>query len=148
MWVDRTAAERMAKQRQRRKEGGLVEVRLWVRPELVPVLKAIAAGAAPPSARSTASPEPVPDPIDPMEKVYREMSNFPRDGGADNVILVVVTFFEKPHKLIRDNLKNIGIRKNKYVVDDEKEVWEGFAKVNEIREIEGQIFRSKGVIRA
>lgn len=148
MWVDRTAAERMAKQRQRRKEGGLVEVRLWVRPELVPVLKAIAAGEAPPSARPTASPEPVPDPVDPMAKVYKEMSNFPRDGSIDKTIPFVITFFEKPHKLIRENLKNIGLKKNKYVSDDEKEVWEGLAKIQEIREIEGRIFRSKGVIRA
>lgn len=144
MWVDRTAAERMAKQRQRRKEGGLVEVRLWVRPELVPVLKAIAAGEEPPSA----APADAPDPADRAAKIYREMSKFPRNGEKDTSISFMVTFFEKPGKEIRGKLSKIGIRRNGRVSDDENDVWDGFAKIGEVLGIEEEIFRSKGVIRA
>lgn len=142
MWVDRTAAERMAKQRQRRKEGGLVEVRLWVRPELVPVLKAIAAGEAPPSL------DPVPDPADRLVKTYRELSKFPRNGDKDRRISFMVTFFEKPGKEIRGKLSKIGIRRDGRISDDKNDVWEGFAEVGEVLAIEEEIFRSKGVIRA
>ncbi len=142
MWVDRTAAERMARQRQRRKEGGLVEVRLWVRPELVPALKAIAAGEVPPSL------DPVPDPADRLAKTYREMSKFPNDGSKDRTVSFMVTFFEKPRKEIRGKLSKIGIRRNGKISDGEADVWEGFAKIDEVRDIEEEIFRSKGVIRA
>lgn len=142
MWVDRTAAERMARQRQRRKEGGLVEVRLWVRPELVPVLKAIAAGETPPSLDT------VPDPVDRMAKTYREMSKFPNEGSKGREISFMVTFFDKPGKEIRGKLSKIGIRRNANISDGEADVWEGFAKIDEVKAIEEEIFRSKGVIRA
>lgn len=142
MWVDRTAAERMARQRQRRKEGGLVEVRLWVRPELVPALKAIAAGEVPPSL------DPVPDPADRLAKTYRELSKFPNKGSKDIPVSFMVTFFEKPGKEIRGKLSKIGIKRNGRISDDGADVWEGFAKIDEVRAIEEEIFRSKGVVRA
>lgn len=144
MWVDRTAAERMARQRQRRKEGGLVEVRLWVRPELVPVLKAIAAGEALPSA----PPANAPDPADRTAKIYRDLSKFPRNGEKDRRISFMVTFFEKPGKEIRKKLSKIGIIRDGKVSDDKNDVWEGFAEVGEVLAIEEKIFKSKGVIRA
>ena len=35
---DRTISDRMARMRQRRKDAGLVEARVWVRPEVLPLV--------------------------------------------------------------------------------------------------------------
>lgn len=59
MYVDTTADERMARMRARRKASGLVEVRVWVRPDQVDQVRSLAAAtaqAAPPVPQTIVDP--------------------------------------------------------------------------------------------
>lgn len=110
MYLDRTAADRVARLRERRKAAGLVEVRVWVRPAQVAAVKAIEVeamqGPARPATLLPADPAPFPEPIP-----------------------VTVTFKAKPPQHLREILRNL-----KFGWNNERGAWLGYASDREVIE--------------
>jgi hypothetical protein len=107
---DRTISDRMARMRQRRKEAGLVEARVWVRPEVLPLVQDIA---------QHVSPERVPLLRDVVRYGIQVKANTPppataRPGGqlaAEERVDIRVAFPQVPHLGLREKLTAISLKR-------------------------------------
>ena len=128
---DRTISDRMARMRQRRKDAGLVEARVWVRPEVLPLMQDIA---------QHVSPERVPLLRDVVRYGIQVKANTPppataRPGvqqAADERVKIRVTFPAKPDAEMREWLKGLGLRFAAGACQGGNSVWSGAALVREL----------------
>ena len=93
---DYTAAERIGRFREKRLKAGLVETRIWTRPELIPLLRSVAELIRP-------------DQVGMMLDVVQAAAAAPNQP-APTAIRIAVDFPSKPPVSVRDQLKKVGLK--------------------------------------
>lgn len=142
---DRTISDRMARMRRRRKDAGLVEARIWVRPEVLPLVQDIA---------QHVSPERVPLLRDVVRYGIQVKANTPppakaHPGGqlvVDERVKIRVTFSAKPDAEVREWLKGLGLRFAAGACQGGNSVWSGAASVTEVSALKPSIEAAGGKI--
>jgi hypothetical protein len=142
---DRTISDRMARMRQRRKDAGLVEARVWIRPEVLPLVQDIA---------QHVSPERVPLLLDVVRYGIQVKANTPppatvHPGGqlaADERVKIRVTFPTKPDAEVREWLKGLGLRFAASACQGGNSVWSGAAPVKDLSTLAPSIEGAGGKI--
>lgn len=142
---DETVSDRMARMRQRRKDAGLVEVRVWVRPEVAPLVQDVA---------KHVHPDRVPLLRDVVRYGIQVEANRPPPlprpstgylAGSDR-ISIRVEFPKKPEQTLREKLKGIGFR---FAVDQCRggnSIWVGTVMVADLFRLTAPIEAVGGAI--
>jgi hypothetical protein len=142
---DPTVSDRMARMRQRRKDAGLVEARVWVRPEVLPLVQDIAQHVRP--ERVALLRDVVRYGI--QVEANKPPAVTPRPGGyltADERVTVRVTFPSKPDAALRERLKGTGLRFAADACRSGNSVWIGAALVGDVSALVPSIEAANGKV--
>lgn len=142
---DETVSDRMARMRQRRRDAGLVEVRVWVRPEVAPLVQDVARHV---------HPDRVPLLRDVVRYGIQVEANRPPPSPrtstgyltGSNRIPVRVEFPKKPEQTLREKLRGIGFR---FAADECRggnSVWLGSVQVASLSPMMAAIEAAGGAI--